>query len=329
MTGRFLVTVRDFVCRPASPLPLSVLRIGLSLVLLIQALAVAGSLHLLYGEYGLVQWPVTNELVTPGVPRIAWLVSALEPLGVSSAACVRWVFLFYLAALGSLLVGWHTRLAAVATWLSHLLLTVSGIPSTYGVDSFANVGLFYCIWMPVGHALSGDHLLGRVKDGPSSAARLGLRVLQIHLCIAYFAAGLSKLLGEQWRSGEAIWQALMQPALATMDFNWLAGFPWLAWLACWATIIVELGYPVLIWPRTTRTIWALAILGMHAGIALTMSLVSFSAVMAVLTLSAFLIPAEPVACFPSRPRMEEQVGLVSAPRAASVRPLCRRMRAAR
>src|SRR5205823_5544577 len=135
------------------------------------------------------------------------------------------VFLLYLASLGSLLIGWHSRLSAVVAWLTHLALNVSGSPSIYGVDSFANWALYYCVWAPVGHALSADVLTGRLREAPSFGARLGLRVVQLHLCIAYFASGVEKAVGEQWRSGEAIWQALMQPALGQFDFSWLAAVP--------------------------------------------------------------------------------------------------------
>jgi hypothetical protein len=220
-------------------------------------------------------------------------VSALAPQGVSADACVRGVFLLYLAGLGGLLVGWHTRLSAQAAWLAHLALNTSGSTSIYGVDAFANIGLFYCVWMPVGHALSADVHAGRVSGAPSFGARLGLRVVQLHLCIVYFTAGAEKAVGEQWRNGEAVWLAVMQPALGQFDFTWLAGAPWVALLACWGTLVIELGYPVLVWPRRTRKVWAVATIGLHAGIAVFMGLVSFSAVMAVLTLAAFLVSAEP------------------------------------
>jgi hypothetical protein len=284
---------RDFVAQPASARPLAVLRIGLAGVLLVQAFVIAGSLLELYGERGLVQWPIVHLLVPAGVPRVGWVVSALGSFGVGPAACVRGVFLLYLAGLACLLVGYYTRLAAVVAWLTHLALNTSGTVSIYGVDNFANFALFYCIWMPVGAAASADRLLDRVSGEPSFGARLGLRVLQLHLCVAYLAAGLDKIAGEQWRDGEAVWLAVMQPVLGPVDFSWLAGVPWLTLLACWATLIVEIGYPIFVWPRRTRKLWALATIGLHIGIALFMSLVSFSAVMIVLTLSAFLISPEP------------------------------------
>lgn len=288
--GRGLVA---FLSTPASARPLGVLRVGLAAILLLQALAIRGSVQELYGSLGVVQQPIIEALVPAGVPQANWLTNALAPLGIPEATCLNGLFLLYMLSLLALLFGWHTRAAAVLAWLTHLLFKMNGFATSYGVEEFAHIILFYSTFMPVGHALSLDRLAGRVPGGPSSAARLSLRVLQLHLCVVYLSSGLWKASGEQWWNGEAVWQALMRPDLAQMDFSWLAGLPWLALLACWGTLAVEVGYPFFIWHRRTRLPMILATVGFHAGIALSMGLVSFSAVMILLTVSAFLVSAQP------------------------------------
>ena len=114
-------------------------------------------------------------MVYPGVPRIRWLAEALAPLGVSEDACVRGIFLTYVASLSALLFGWHTRLAAILAWLTHLTLMMSERSSLYGVDDFAHIILFYFMWMPIGHDWSLDVQEKRVSSEPSFAARLSLR----------------------------------------------------------------------------------------------------------------------------------------------------------
>jgi Vitamin K-dependent gamma-carboxylase len=284
-----------FVSRPASPRPLAVLRIGLAAVLLAQAYTLAGSLLELYGSLGFVQWSVDPLGSLGGVPRVGWLVDALAPYGVSDVTVVRGVFLAYVGSLACLLLGWHTRVAAVLAWLTHTMLKTSGNTSIYGVDEFAHIALFYCVFMPVGHALSLDRLAGRVRGEPSAAARLALRVLQLHLCVAYVSSGIHKAVGEQWWDGEAVWRSLMRPDLGQFDMAWLADAPWVAMLACWGTLLVELGYPLLVWPRWWRKLGALATIGLHVGIAVGLGLVSFAAVMIVLNVAAFLVRAEPAA----------------------------------
>jgi hypothetical protein len=114
--------------------------------------------------------------------------------------------------------------------------------------------------------------------------------MQIHLCVIYLAAGLEKALGRPWWSGEAIWQAVTQPVFRTFDLSWLARYPWIPMLAGWSTLVVEIGYAFLIWPRRTRKLWCMATVGLHLGLGLFMGLVFFSSVMILLTGCLFLIP---------------------------------------
>jgi hypothetical protein len=294
LLGRLRSAAVGFVSAPASARPLAVFRIGVAAVLLLQALAVGGKLTELYGERGIIQWSVADDLAPEGMPRVRWLADLLGPYGISADACLRGVFLAYVAGLAALLVGWHTRPAAVLAWLTHLALTASGSAATYGVDQFAVIALFYCVCMPVGDAASADRCAGRTSGAPSAEARLSLRVLQFHLGVVYLSSGLEKATGEQWRNGEAIWRAVNSPAMEWFDFGWLAHLPWLAVLVCWGTLVVEIGYPLFMaWPRT-RKLWVLATVGLHLGIALTMGLLSFSAMMIVLTVAAFGVSPRPL-----------------------------------
>ena|SRR5579872_6727339 len=106
----------------------------------------------------------------------------------------------------------------------------------------------------------------------------------------YLTSGIEKSKGEQWRNGEAIWRAVMQPGRGFLDLSWLADKPWVALALCWATLVVEIGYAFLIWPRRTRILWAGLTIGLHVGIALFLGLWLFSAIMIVFTASAFLVP---------------------------------------
>ena len=282
-----------FVSAPASPAPLAVFRIGVAAVLLFQALSLTQNLLDLYGARGVVQWQVMDSTVQDFMPRLSWVTDALGRLGISDAAGVKGVFLINVAALAALLVGFRTRPAAIAAYLTHLMMKSSAGASIYGVDVFAQIALFYCMLMPVGASLSLDRAAGRISGEPSSAARLSIRVLQIHLCIMYLACGLDKSAGEDWWNGEAIWCALMRSDLCPFNMSWIASVPLVPRLLGVGTLIVETGYPIFVWPRRTRTLWAMATLGLHLGIAIFMQLYTFSAMMAVFTFSMWLVSATP------------------------------------
>jgi hypothetical protein len=290
---RLLARATDFLSAPASARPLAVLRIALAVVLLAQAAALARDLDDLCGPLGLMQWPINEAMIGGTVPRVGWLADLLEPWGVSPHGALLGTAVAYLVSLVALLLGWRARLAAGATWLTHLLLMKTGVSVTYGVDSLANIGLFYCLWMPVGRALSLDAWFGRCVDRPDGAARLSLRVLQVHLCLVYLTAGLAKANSAQWWNGEAIWRAVMREDFGQFDFSWLASVPLLAVAASLGTLAVEVGYAFCVWPRRTRRWTALATVGLHAGIAVALGLWSFSGVMIALNVAAFLVSAEP------------------------------------
>jgi hypothetical protein len=283
-----------FFTAPASPYPLGCFRIAVSLVAVTQVLVLWPYLLQLYGNFGFVQWAVVEADADAWLPSIGKLCLLLQPYGVSSSQCVYGTFILYLFSLCGLLLGCWTRPCAVAAWLVHSLTVNSGYVSIYGVDTIIHICLFYCAWMPVGDALSLKQLLRRRPVEPSFMAGLSLRALQLHLCIIYLNTGLAKAQGVQWWSGEAIWRATMQPQFAVFDMSWLASVPLLARLACWGVLLVELGYPLLIWPAKTRRFWVASTILLHLSIAVLMDLWMFSTIMIIMNFCAFgfnLLPA--------------------------------------
>ncbi|HEX6739496.1 MAG TPA: HTTM domain-containing protein [Vicinamibacteria bacterium] len=284
------MTFRDaavrFLLAPASPRPLALFRIGIAALELALAAVIYPYLLQLYGQYGFVQWPVGELIVFPWLPTVGRLASLLAPLGISASAYVRGLHAVYVLSLLGLLLGWRTRILAVAAWLLHLTLMNSGFFSTYGVDLLVHIALFYCAWMPVGACLSLDRRAGRASDAPTPLARLSLRALQIHLCIVYLTAGLSKAAGAEWWNGEAIWLSVMQPQFRQLPLAWLSEVPWVPMAAGWAVMVVELGYAFFIWRPETRGAWLGATLALHLGIGLFLGLWFFAAVMVVFNLAA-------------------------------------------
>jgi hypothetical protein len=271
-----------------SALPLAVMRIGVSAVLLFQAALMAPEVKDFWGSQGYLQRELNQYIIQPGVPFLIDFAEVARRLGTSADTLTTVLFLLYVASLAFLLMGYRARLSAAVAGAAHLLLKFNqGQASTYGVDSFAQMFLFYCMVFPVGDRLSVD--VPRVRD--PRLYGFALRVMQVHLAIAYFSSGIAKAMGEQWRNGEVIWRAFNLPQFHTVDMSWLAHTGPLVVLIAWATLILEIGYPFLLGWRRTRFVAALAILGMHAGIAAGMGLVTFGLFMMVLTGSLFLVPS--------------------------------------
>ncbi|NUP06875.1 MAG: serine hydrolase [Polyangiaceae bacterium] len=287
--GKYRWLAVDTWFRPVSARPLAGLRVGLSLILLIHLIWISGDILSLHGSRGIIPWELTDLLRDPWVPGLPTLAKALLPLGVSEQAAIVLLLSAYAGSLLSLALGFHARLSAFVAWGLHVSLVTSGFASYYGADQLAKTFLFYLVLFPAGRAWT---FVSRAAPREATIPVGCLRVMQIHLSVIYLAAGLDKATGIQWWNGEAIWQVVSQPIFSTFDLRWLASSPWIAMLAGWGTLIVEIGYVFLVWPRRTRKIWCVATIGLHLGIGLLMGLVFFSGVMILLTGCLFLIPEQ-------------------------------------
>jgi CubicO group peptidase (beta-lactamase class C family) len=299
--------------RPVSARPLAGLRVGLPLLLLLHLVWLSGDFLSLHGSGGIIPQELTDLLHDPWVPDLPTLARVPRLFGIGDHAAITILVSVYAGSLVALALGIHTRLAAFLAWSLHLSVMTSGSASYYGVDQLANTFLFYLLVFPSGRAWT---LTRRPSAGREQTIPVGyLRVMQVHLCVIYLAAGLDKAMGSQWWNGEAIWQTVSQPIFSTIDLTWLARYPWIPMFAGLGTLVVEIGYAALIWPRRTRRLWAGATIGFHLGAFFFMGLVFFSSVMILLTSCLFLIPEDvskcPVASRRGRAALIAAIGLLS------------------
>jgi hypothetical protein len=279
--------VFQFFFEPASPLPLDLVRIAIGLILIGEILWISPCLTELYGTSGILQSDLSDyffgSFQVPFTP--SW--SALSRLGVSETHVLQVLFSIYSVAAVGVLFGFLTRLSIAVAWALQTLFLSMGYLSNYGVDRITHVILFYFLWMPVGRTLAVDALRKTRNQAPTALCRFSLRVLQINLCVIYLNSGIAKMLGSQWWSGEAIWRVLNLPEFSHWNFTWIASLPWLCKLLAWGTLALETGYPLLVWSQKTSRPWIFAVVCLHLGIALSMGLYLFSALMIALSLILF------------------------------------------
>jgi hypothetical protein len=225
----------EFFFRPASPRPLSAVRIGLSFILIVQGFFIAPVLLELYGRQGYMQGELIDYLMAPfghALPSLNWLSEHLFGFFISPDLWLTSAFHVYMTALVFLLFGYFTRTAAVFAVLTHWLLMGAGFWSSYGADRFAQIALFYFIWMPVGALWSFDEKSQAAPSerDPWPLARVSLRIFQIHLCLVYLSTAIAKARGHQWWDGEAIWYAVMSygtPVWQTLGHSIAQSAPWI------------------------------------------------------------------------------------------------------
>jgi hypothetical protein len=238
----------------------------------------------------LISRDVTETILTLDcslLPRLSWLVDLGSHLGLSEGTVLSMILFSFVASGCCLIVGLFCRAAAMVAWFLHLSCVTSGGFMSYGVDNFMTIGLFYLMFAPLPDRCSLDSRLWRAQT--KDFHRLGFfqRVLQLHLCFIYFFGGLDKCLGLGWWNGTNIWRALTRPPFNVIPphilARWSYFLPAIGILVC----LIETGYPFFIWPKKTRVIWLVSVLGMHLGIALTMGMYLFGLIMVVLNAAAF------------------------------------------
>lgn len=300
-TPGFVERVEAFFLSPATGRPMAVLRVTLAPILLFQALSIVSVVPELFGRAGILQGALADYFLGFDTLETIGLRGLIRALGLTDETWLRLLFSTYLCSLGALATGWKLGLAAPVACATHALLGLSGRLSMYGVDQFAQLALFYLAVHPGGEASVWP---GGPAGPATPRARLALRLLQVNMCIAYLSSGVAKMYGTEWWNGEAMFRSVMMPLYATIPMGWMASVPLVAKLSCWATLILEAGYPVFIWPAATRRLWIAGIVALHLGILVFLGLGTFALTMIVLTSAAFGVPAEPLTAPAGAPEPE-------------------------
>src|SRR5262249_39661752 len=136
---------------------------------------------------------------------------------------------------------------------------------------------------------------------PSISANVALRLLQIHVCIIYLIAGVSKLQGASWWTGTAVWGTLCNFEFAPLNYELYVLFlrklsenriVWelFMWTGSLFARFFEIGCVFLLWNSRPRWLSVPAAILLHGFIGMFMGLATFSFMMLVMNM-AFLSPA--------------------------------------
>lgn len=202
-------------------------------------------------------------------------------------------------------VGLWTRVTSVLA----LFVTISyayRVPAaTFGLDQINAMLTLYLAIGPSGAALSLDRwravrrgLAPAGRPEPSAGANLALRLIGVHMCVIYFFAGISKLQGEAWWTGEAMWRAFANYEYQSMDMTWLAWHPRLLELATHVSVLWELTFWALVWRPRVKPIVLAGAVALHFGIGACLGMWTFALIM--LVGNAAFLPPEAVGALVAR-----------------------------
>lgn len=197
----------------------------------------------------------------------------------------------FLVLLLGLALGLFSRCVMWLVWILHWSLLQRNYSIIYGADLISGFWLLYLslidshrhfsLWSWWKKRIKG--VREKEKECLSSSSDLlssvGIRLIQVQLCITYAYTGWEKLKGSDWWEGTAVWQILGNPFLAPVDFSFFSHIPLAIVVATWGTLIFEVYFCVLVWIKKIRPYWLLLGTIMHLSIALTTGLYFFSGIM--------------------------------------------------
>jgi hypothetical protein len=285
---------------PSDPATLGIIRILAGAMLLYTHLVWTIDLEAFFG--GDAPWidaATINELVFRGT---AWTDA---PQGQNFAWSIFWIadstVALWTIHIGTLIcftmltLGLFTRWVATLGFLLAVSYTNRAYGALFGLDQINVLLAFSLMIGPSGAAYSLDRWLARRRGQKiphvdyHTGATVAVRLIQLHMCVIYFFAGIAKLQGPAWWSGEALWGAFANLEYQSLDMTGLAAYPVLIALLSHVSVAWELSYPFLIWPRLTRPIVVTLAVPMHLGIAFCMGMITFGLVMLIGNL-AFVAP---------------------------------------
>lgn len=268
---------------PAAPQVLSLIRLLAGAVILYTHFAWTRELKTFFGSESIIPSSYRADLNTgvsfawshfDWLPNDHWLI----PVHI---VVLTIMFLF--------MIGAWTRIMGLLTAFFVLSYANRAVGALFGLDQINCFLAFYLAIGPAGAAYSVD-AWWRARKGrggalPSVMANISLRLIQMHMCVVYFFAGVGKLQGDTWWNGTAIWLAFASNEYQTLDLTWTAEYLWFINILTYVSLFWEVSYPFLIWPKLTRPIWLALAVAVHLGIGIAMGMLTFGMIMIIANLS--------------------------------------------
>ena len=181
-------------------------------------------------------------------------------------------------------LGWHPRVLTVLHWVFMWSLFERNRFLLDGGDNLLYLALLYLV-------LVDTSAIGLSQPRPAEPGSLrwrittllhhaGIAAIVLQVCFIYLASALFKVQGEMWQNGTALYyimrvQEFTLPGVSEVLYQ--NGV--FVTLATYGTVLFQVAFPFMLLNRYTRIVAFVGAVGMHAGIAVMMGLLSFSLIM--------------------------------------------------
>lgn len=264
--------------------PIEIIRIGIGAALLLKYGYATPHIFMLWGDQGWLPHDVMAHAATS-----MWQQSVFFYF----TATWQWIAFHasFLVCCAAFIVGWRTSWVKWIVLIGHVSYAYRNEFITYGADKILAHLIFILCLAPIGRAMSLDRirvvraakradLQATLPAFTSSWVGACTRLIQIQMAVIMFYSGIDKLRGDDWWHGEALWEVFVNvDRHSSLLLDLFASQFWLVNLGSYATVLIEIAYPFLIWQRRTRPFLLAAAILLHLLFAVFMLLFMFSFVM--------------------------------------------------
>lgn len=294
----FIQAWTSFWFHPRSATTLAIIRIATGAMLAYVHAVWCLGLTDFMGKHALVDNPLIQRLHRDDFTwSYLWNIDSMSLLWTHQCVAI-------LASI-AMCLGLFTRLVIPLVWFMTLMVCHRMTGFLFGLDQVVMMLAMYLMIAPAGNTMSLDSRLAKrflSSNGPSSFSRwlfpsaspssmvtVSTRLIQIHLCIVYLFGGISKLRGEMWWDGTAMWFSAVAYEYQSLDLTWIGRYPIFGAILTHVTVFWETFYCALVWQRWSRFVMlGLAVL-VHGGIAIYLGMITFGWMMIVANF-AFIEP---------------------------------------
>lgn len=263
-----------FFFESANPVTAAGLRIGYSVLLLINLMVWAPDVRLWFGETGLLPYEASRAVVDPDT----WTLFSVLPHTDTTA---RWCFQILVLQTVLLGVGVGSRFQAICVFMWLASFNHRNALIFDGEDTLFRLLAFLLALTPCGCRWSFDAYWTERRKGAlptvTSADAWGVRLIQLQMTLIYVSTAWEKLNGNAWIDGTALYFASRLndlwgrgPVPHGLFFD-LTSIKYMTWLV----LLVEIWIPIGLWLKESRR-WTIGLaIALHLGIEYSMHLFLF------------------------------------------------------
>jgi len=272
--GDWLSTLRDRYSLDVRSLAL--FRIGLALVILADLCTRASDLVAHYSDAGILPRAVLNGgLLQPGY----WSIHAL-----SGSAIFQGV-LFLVAGLSAIamLIGYHSRIAVIVSWLFLISLHNRNPLILFAADDVLRAVMFWAMFLPLGAAYSVDRAMNTAtRPVPLKVFSGATLALMLQQCFIYLFSAIFKTANAAWwPDGTAAYYLLSYDQSVTAPGQLFLNLGPVLSITTFVVLVLEWIVPLLIWSPAKNdlcrmvAIITLSLLSVVSGLVLNLGIFPF------------------------------------------------------